>query len=110
MQLLQDNKHPKMWRIKWKDGTVSTDCYNLTRAKEIMYKIEERYKKTEKMINVGETWEFPIMGLNEFPPEAHWCVFKGESYRGSGWVMKTPVRASYGSLRASCLEEEAVNQ
>src|SRR4051812_43064108 len=98
-----------MWRIKWKDGTISSDCYNLDRAKEIMYRIEERYKKLERTINVGETWEFPIMGRNKFSENVHWCVFRGESYLGSQWVVKTRPWASNPSLEALDGEEKVSN-
>lgn len=109
MQLIRDIKHPKMWRIRWRDGTISSDCYNLDRAKEIMYRIENRYKNLERMIGVGETWEFPIMGRNDFRKNLHWCVLRGESYLGSQWVVKTRPWPSNPSLEVFDLEQKVVN-
>lgn len=31
-----------MWRVKWPDGVLSQDCYNLTRAKDNAIKYEVR--------------------------------------------------------------------
>ena len=34
-KIVKDKKHPGMYRLKWKDGTLSEDCYNLTRVTDI---------------------------------------------------------------------------
>ena len=34
--VIQDTKYPTMYRLKWKDGVLSADFYNLSRANDIL--------------------------------------------------------------------------
>ena len=34
MSVIPDSKHEKMFRVKWNDGILSEDFYNITWAKE----------------------------------------------------------------------------
>jgi hypothetical protein len=36
IKVVADTKYPTMYRLKWKDGVLSEDMYNLTRAKDIL--------------------------------------------------------------------------
>ncbi len=53
-ELIQDEKYPKMYRIKWPDGKVS-DMVNKTRAKDAIRRYEEYTRR------------FPNNSLEEAP-------------------------------------------
>ena len=36
MKIVANKQYPDMYHIQWPDGTISTDFYNKTRAKELM--------------------------------------------------------------------------
>jgi len=36
VRVIQDTKYPKMYRLQWKDGILSEDMYNLSRANDIL--------------------------------------------------------------------------
>lgn len=35
-EVVADTKHPGMYRLRWKDGVLSEDMYNQTRANDIL--------------------------------------------------------------------------
>ena len=39
MEIVLDSKYPEMFRLKWPDGVLSADFYNITRARENTRKI-----------------------------------------------------------------------
>ena len=41
IKIVKDQKYPGMYRLKWKDGVLSEDMYNLTRAHDILLNYEE---------------------------------------------------------------------
>lgn len=41
IEIVEDTKYPNMWRLKWEDGVLSADCYNLTRANDILNNYDE---------------------------------------------------------------------
>ena len=36
VRVIKDTEYPRMYRLQWKDGTLSEDMYNLTRANDIL--------------------------------------------------------------------------
>lgn len=36
IEVVADNKHPGLYRLHWPDGVLSADCYNRTRAEDIL--------------------------------------------------------------------------
>ena len=105
--LVNDLKYPNMYRLRWEDGTTSTDLYNLQRAKELQTLASNRAEKTKGMLEYGTKWDFPKMGCADGYDTATF-VFRGKSYWGSQWVEIThpagcipPAQTSY--------EKEVIN-
>lgn len=44
IKIIKDEKYPDMYRLQWKDGVLSQDMYNLTRAKDILKNYREYAK------------------------------------------------------------------
>lgn len=50
IELIKDETYPLMYRIKYDDGVVSDEMYNLTRAKDIL----KNYKSYAQAMSTAE--------------------------------------------------------
>lgn len=49
IKIVKDSTYPTQYRLKWEDGVLSEDFYNLTRAKDILVNYDE-YRRSMEML------------------------------------------------------------
>lgn len=66
ISIVPDAKHPGMFRLQWRDGVLSADCYNRTRATDILGNYDEYVSRT----NQSEMKAGTLCGANRKPVDA----------------------------------------
>jgi hypothetical protein len=51
IEVVVDKTYPNMWRVRYNDGVISEEMYNLTRANDIL----KNYRNYVKVVNTSET-------------------------------------------------------
>lgn len=69
-----------MYFIEWEDGTRSKEFYNLTRATELLRRLQTGEK--EESIRIG--YEVQVLNASPVVIQTHWCVKIKIRYLGSG--------------------------
>lgn len=61
--IVKDTEYTEMYRLRWKDGVLSEDFYNLTRANDILNNYDE-YIRNMKMRSNTRARKSPGMALD----------------------------------------------
>lgn len=67
-EMVKDEKYPEMYRLKWADGVLSADFYNLTRAKDILKNYDFYRNNMKQRENMSEDQP---QDASPAPREAH---------------------------------------
>ncbi len=87
IDIIPDNVHSKMFRLRWSNGDTSADVYNQTTAIELKRRCDQRVKDKEPF-EYGELTEFSDLHGEQRRLDGRMCIFHGHTYAGTPWTRK----------------------